>query len=172
MQSEDLRVIKVVIIGDACTGKSSLLLRAVDDMFSESYIATIGVDFKIRSDENNHLKLQIWDTAGQERFRTITSSYYKGASVFVVVFDVTKRATFDNVSTWLEQIKTYSDPAKNHPILLVGNKADLPNREVSLAEAEDFAQTHHMMYLDFSSKTGKSDEAFQKFAEAALKSLL
>ena len=172
MQSEDYRLVKVVIAGDAQTGKSSILTRTTKDEFQESYRPTIGVEFASKIHADNHLKLQIWDTAGQERYKSISAAYYKGASVFVVVFDVTKRATFDNVSTWLEQIKTYSDPAKNHPILLVGNKADLPNREVSLAEAEDFAQTHHMMYLDFSSKTGKSDEAFQKFAEAALKSLL
>ena len=173
MQSEDLRVVKLVIIGDAATGKSSLLLRAVDDMFSESYISTIGVDFKIRTDDSKLLKLQIWDTAGQERFRTITSSYYKGASVFVIVFDVTKRESFESVgSNWVEEIKKYADPQKSNPILLVGNKTDLNNREVSLAEAEAFALNHHMMYLDFSSKDGRCDEAFEKFAEVALKSLL
>ena len=173
MQSTDIHIVKVVIIGDAGTGKTSLLLRAADDVFSESYITTIGVDFKIRSDEASNIKLQIWDTAGQERFRTITTSYYKGAGVFIIVFDVTNRESFESVANnWIPQIKTLTDPAKACPILLVGNKADLPNRAVQLAEAENFAFNNHMMYLDFSSKDGKEAEVFEKFKEVALKSLL
>ena len=173
MQSTDIRVVKVVIIGDAGTGKTSLLLRAADNVFNASYITTIGIDFKIRFDEGSNIKLQIWDTAGQERFRTITSSYYKGADAFIIVFDLTNRESFESVANnWIPQIKTLSDPAKACPILLVGNKADLPNRAVQLAEAENFAFNNHMMYLDFSSKDGKEAEVFEKFKEAALKSLL
>ena len=173
MQSEDIRLVKVVINGDSKTGKSSLLARIVNDEFYDQHKPTIGVEFKTKTDQSKNLKLQIWDTAGQERFKSITAAYYRGAGVFVIVFDVTNRASFENVgSKWLEEIKAHTEPDKATSVLLVGNKTDLNNREVSLAEAEAFALNHHMMYLDFSSKDGRCDEAFEKFAEVALKSLL
>ena len=173
MDSAENKLIQVIIIGDECTGKSSLLLRAVDDMFNEVYEATIGIDFKYKVEEASRLKLQIWCPSNQEIFKPVVTKFYSKVQVFAIVFDVTQRETFNNATEkHLKEIDANRDPSQKRQILLVGNKADLPNREVSLAEAEDFAQTHHMMYLDFSSKTGKSDEAFQKFAEAALKSLL
>merc|ERR1712159_656276 len=94
---------KLLLIGDSGVGKSCLLFRFADDTYQESYISTIGVDFKIRTVEleGKTIKLQIWDTAGQERFRTITSSYYRGAHGIIVVYDVTDQESFNNVKTWL-----------------------------------------------------------------------
>ncbi|KAK1071653.1 ras GTPase, partial [Friedmanniomyces endolithicus] len=97
----DLRydyLFKLLLIGDSGVGKSCLLLRFADDTYTESYISTIGVDFKIRTIEldGKTVKLQIWDTAGQERFRTITSSYYRGAHCICVVYDVTDMDSFNN----------------------------------------------------------------------------
>mmetsp|Transcript_49208 Transcript_49208/g.71860 ORF Transcript_49208/g.71860 Transcript_49208/m.71860 type:complete len:109 (+) Transcript_49208:102-428(+) len=97
---------KLLLIGDSGVGKSCLLLRFADDTYTESYISTIGVDFKIRTitQDSKTVKLQIWDTAGQERFRTITSSYYRGAHGIIVVYDVTDMESFNNVKQWLHEI--------------------------------------------------------------------
>ena len=97
---------KLLLIGDSGVGKSCLLLRFADDTYTESYISTIGVDFKIRTIEldGKTIKLQIWDTAGQERFRTITSSYYRGAHGIIIVYDVTDRDSFDSVKYWMQEV--------------------------------------------------------------------
>jgi len=115
---------KLLLIGDSGVGKSCLLLRFTDDTYNDSYISTIGVDFKIRTIEieGKVIKLQIWDTAGQERFRTITSSYYRGAHGIIVVYDVTDQVTFNNVKQWMQEIQRYACDTVNR--LLVGNKVD------------------------------------------------
>jgi small GTP-binding protein len=128
---------KVLLIGDSGVGKSCLLLRFSDDTYTDSFISTIGVDFKIRTVEidGRTAKLQIWDTAGQERFRTITSSYYRGAHGIIVVYDVSDAESFSNVRTWLQEIEKYA--SDNVCRLLVGNKCDLAaNRQVEYATAK------------------------------------
>lgn len=132
---------KLLLIGDSGVGKSCLLLRFADDTYTESYISTIGVDFKIRTIEldGKTIKLQIWDTAGQERFRTITSSYYRGAHGIIVVYDVTDLDSFNNVKQWLQEIDRYACDNVNK--LLVGNKCDMSARKVvEYNTAKEFAE--------------------------------
>lgn len=158
---------KYILIGDSGVGKSCLLLQFTDKRFEGVHDITIGVEFgaRIITIENQEVKLQIWDTAGQESFRSITRSYYRGAVGALLVFDVTRRDTFDHVTTWLEDARTNC----NTPItvMLVGNKCDLENRrQVSRDEAQAFAASKGLVYLETSAKTSANvDEAFIKTAQ-------
>lgn len=142
-----------------------MLIRFTDDAFDEHIQSTIGVDFKVKHLElnNKRIKLTVWDTAGQERFRTLTSSYYRGAQGVVMVYDVTRRDSFDNLEHWLKEVKLYS-PNNGEGVvkLLVGNKIDLPDsndgdgeyeRQVDRAEAEEWARNQGMLFLEASAKT-------------------
>ena len=134
-------------------------LPAADDTYTESYISTIGVDFKIRTIEldGKTIKLQIWDTAGQERFRTITSSYYRGAHGIIIVYDITDRESFDNVKQWLNEIDKYA--CENVNKLLVGNKSDLDSkRQVDFDEAKAFADERGIPFLETSAKSATNVE--------------
>ncbi|KAJ2614821.1 ras GTPase [Coemansia sp. RSA 1365] len=156
---------KLLLIGDSGVGKSCLLLRFADDTYTESYISTIGVDFKIRTIEldGKTVKLQIWDTAGQERFRTITSSYYRGAHGIIVVYDVTDSETFGNVKQWLQEIDRYASEGVNK--LLVGNKSDL-ERSVDFTEASEFAESLSIPFLETSAKNSSNvEKAFMTMAK-------
>ncbi|KAH9300567.1 hypothetical protein KI387_012150, partial [Taxus chinensis] len=157
---------KLLLIGDSGVGKSCLLLRFADDSYLESYISTIGVDFKIRTVEQDGktIKLQIWDTAGQERFRTITSSYYRGAHGIIVVYDVTDLESFNNVKQWLNEIDRYASENVNK--LLVGNKCDLTaNRAVEYETAKAFADEIGIPFLETSAKNATNvEQAFMTMA--------
>jgi small GTP-binding protein len=157
---------KLLLIGDSGVGKSCLLLRFADDTYTESYISTIGVDFKIRTIEldGKTIKLQIWDTAGQERFRTITSSYYRGAHGIIVVYDITDQDTFHNVKQWLQEIDRYASENVNK--LLVGNKCDLtPKRVVEYQTAKEYADSLGIPFLETSAKSSTNvEQAFMTMA--------
>lgn len=157
---------KLLLIGDSGVGKSCLLLRFADDTYTESYISTIGVDFKIRTIEleGKTVKLQIWDTAGQERFRTITSSYYRGAHGIIVVYDVTDQDTFSNVKQWLDEIDRYA--CENVNKLLVGNKSDLTTKKVvDFSTAKEFADSLNIPFLETSAKNATNvEQAFLTMA--------
>mmetsp|Transcript_18903 Transcript_18903/g.46417 ORF Transcript_18903/g.46417 Transcript_18903/m.46417 type:complete len:206 (-) Transcript_18903:318-935(-) len=156
---------KLLLIGDSGVGKSCLLLRFADQTYTPNYISTIGVDFKIRTIDldGKTIKLQIWDTAGQERFRTITSSYYRGAHGIIVVYDVTDIDSFNNVKQWLSEIERYA--CENVNKLLVGNKCDMENKAVDYATAKQYADNLEIPFLETSAKTGDQVEtAFMKMA--------
>ena len=157
---------KLLLIGDSGVGKSCLLLRFADHTYTDSYISTIGVDFKIRTIDldGKTIKLQIWDTAGQERFRTITSSYYRGANGIIVVYDVTDMESFNNVRQWLNEIDKYACEGVSK--LLVGNKSDLVSKKVVEQEmAKDFADKLSIPFLETSAKSAENvEEAFLTMA--------
>ncbi|MCJ1345079.1 hypothetical protein MMC31_003284 [Peltigera leucophlebia] len=157
---------KLLLIGDSGVGKSCLLLRFADDTYTESYISTIGVDFKIRTIEldGKTVKLQIWDTAGQERFRTITSSYYRGAHGICVVYDVTDMDSFNNVKQWLQEIDRYATEGVNK--LLVGNKSDMTDKKVvEYTVAKEFADSLGIPFLETSAKNASNvEQAFLTMA--------
>jgi Ras-related protein Rab-1A len=142
-----------------------------DDAFTESYISTIGVDFRFRTVkiEKKTVKLQIWDTAGQERFRTITSAYYRGADGIIMVFDVTNNDSFDHVNDWLKEVNRYA--AEGTVKLLVGNKCDrTADRVVTEEQAKEFASELGIPYIETSAKSAKNvEEAFLTMAGQLIK---
>ncbi|TYH54447.1 hypothetical protein ES332_D09G169400v1 [Gossypium tomentosum] len=160
---------KILLIGDSSVGKSSMLLSFISAS-AEDLAPTIGVDFKVKllSVGGKRLKLTIWDTAGQEKFRTLTSSYYRGSQGIILVYDVTRRDTFTNLTdVWAKEVELYStnqDCVK----ILVGNKVDMDSeRAVSREEGIALAKELGSIFLECSAKTRKNVE--QCFEELALK---
>jgi Ras-related protein Rab-1A len=150
---------KILLIGDSGVGKSCLLLRFADDSWTDTHISTIGVDFKIKTlnIDGKTIKLQIWDTAGQERFRTITSSYYRGAQGIILVYDCTDQESFSNVKQWMGEIDRYA--CENVNKLLVGNKTDLVNEKVvDTATAKAFADSMVIPFIETSAKNATNVE--------------
>jgi len=153
---------KLLLIGNSSVGKSSLLVRFVDDIWEENFVPTIGVDFKLKTLEidGKKVKLQIWDTAGQERFKNITASYYRGGNGVLVVYDITDRDSFNNLNSWLIEIEKNAN--KNVFKLLIGNKNDLESeRKVSYNEGKEFADSNGMQFIETSAKT--SDKVYDAF---------
>ena len=148
---------KYIIIGDAAVGKSNLLLRYAHGQFKPEYQLTIGVEFGAKNVQirNKTYRIQIWDTAGQENFRSITRAYYKNSVCALVVYDISSRDSFNNVSTWIEDCKNQSP--KTITLVLVGNKCDLEEkRDVKKEEGEDLAEKHNMLFYETSALSGKN----------------
>jgi Ras-related protein Rab-8A len=146
--------IKLLMIGDSGVGKTCLLLRYANDNFSPTFITTIGIDFKIKNVDvdGTRIKLQIWDTAGQERFRTITTSYFRGAQGILLVYDVTDRRSFESIRNWISQIQQHADVHVNK--ILVGNKCDMTDEKVvSTEEGEKLAKEFGIPFWECSAKT-------------------
>jgi len=154
LEEDVLTTLKILIIGESGVGKSSLLLRFIEDRFDPDQATTIGVDFKTTklTIDGNTVKLAIWDTAGQERFRTLTPSYYRDAQGAILVYDVTDKNTFNKLEMWLNELDTYSTKS-NIVKMLVGNKIDRSNREVSREDGMRFAKRHATLFIESSVKT-------------------
>ncbi|EFJ22260.1 rab family GTPase [Selaginella moellendorffii] len=144
-------IFKVVLIGDSAVGKSNLLTRYARNEFNHNSKATIGVEFQTQSMRINgkEVKAQVWDTAGQERFRAVTSAYYRGALGALVVYDITRKQTFENISKWLDELRTYG--GSSVVTMLVGNKCDLTDiREVSVEEGKELAESENLFFMETS----------------------
>ena len=165
---------RYIIVGDSNVGKSCLLLQFTDNKFRQNHEATIGVEFGGKTIEinNKKIKIQIWDTAGQEIYQAITRGYYKGATGAFVVYDITRKETFEHVEKWLEDVRT--NASKDIQVILIGNKKDLESeRIISFDEGSALAEKHNILFLETSAKTSFNvKEAFVKSAEKILESIL
>ncbi|KZV21724.1 hypothetical protein F511_02882 [Dorcoceras hygrometricum] len=153
---------KAVLIGDSAVGKSNLLYRFAKDEFFLDSKPTIGVEFAYRSIKvgDKIIKAQIWDTAGQERFRAITSSYYRGALGALLVYDITRKSTFESLKKWLKELREFGGPEM--VVVLVGNKSDLlHSREVNLEDGRSLATLEQVSFMETSAKENLNvEEAF------------
>lgn len=144
-------IFKIVIVGDSGVGKTNILLRYLKNEFDTQTKATVGVEFGTKKTriENSSIKAQIWDTAGQERYRSITSAYYKGAHGALVVYDITRKSSFDSVEKWLSDLKNNGE--EKMVIMVIGNKCDMEtSRAVPIEEGEGKAQRNGVAFLETS----------------------
>lgn len=148
---------KILILGDSNSGKTSLLDRLVNNQFMNCYISTIGIDFNvktIRLDDQTKVKLQIWDSCGQERFRSLTRSYYRNSSAFIICYDITSLKSFENAKFWVSEIDKYVDDRDVFQIL-VGTKNDLDGlRQIKYEDGLNYA---HSIGIDFIETSAKND---------------
>ena len=159
-------LLKYIIIGDAAVGKSNLLLRFTQGDFKTEYQLTIGVEFGAKNLNigNKNFRLQIWDTAGQENYRSITRAYYKNSVCAILVYDISNRESFEHISNWIEDCLAQSP--KTVFMVLVGNKSDLDNRQVTYEEGKEMAEKSNLMFFETSAKTGDNvDKIFEESAK-------
>ena len=157
--------LKILILGDSSVGKTSLLLKYADGYFPTIYVATIGVEYKIKKININgaDINLQIWDTAGQERFRSITKNFMKGADGIMYVYDITQKSSFDNLKSWIRSSEESTEGFKK---LIAGNKSDLEiDRVIQKESLIKYCEDKNIKGLEVSAKTGsKVNEAFETLA--------
>ena len=154
---------KIVLIGDSFVGKTNIMSKYLMNEFHEDSKATVGVEFGAKKFdiEGKSVKAQIWDTAGQERYKSITTTYYKGAKGALIVYDITRKETFDSVDQWISELLNSGD--KNMTMLLIGNKCDLDNqRQVTKEQGEEKAKAFKVAFLETSASSGENlDVAYE-----------
>ncbi len=153
--------IQLIIVGESCVGKTSLLYKYTQGTFREQYLSTIGLEY-FTSEENingNNIKVKIWDTAGQEEYKSLTKNYFHNADGIIIVYDVSLKSSFDKVQEWVNSIYEYSE--KNIQKVLVGNKIDL-SREVSTEEGQKLAEMYEIPFFESSAKENIGINDFMK----------
>ena len=156
-------MVKVIIIGDSSVGKTTIMSKYLKNQFNEDSKATVGVEFgsKLFKINGHNIKAQIWDTAGQEKYKAITGAYYKGSKGAFVVYDITRKDTFESVDKWINDLKASGDPKLT--IIIIGNKCDLEHRrEVFMEQGEEKAKSFNCAFLETSAFSGDNiDKAFE-----------
>ena len=164
---------RFIIVGDMAVGKSCLLLQFTDHKFRHQHELTIGVEFggKTLEVKNKNIKIQIWDTAGQEAFQAITRTYYKGAVGALLVYDITRKDSFNHINKWLNEVK--ANGSKDIFCILIGNKKDLEDqRQVKYEEGKKLAEDNNLLFLETSAKTAENvQEAFTISTEKILEQI-
>ena len=170
MEKKDYNYLfKILILGDSFVGKTNMLKRFLQNEFDSNTKETVGVEFGSKNftlgEKGDIVKAQIWDTAGQERYRSVTKAYYKGAKGALLVFDITRKTTFENLDNWLIDLRTNAD--QDILIILIGNKSDLvESRVVTSEEAQTKAEQYNVAYLETSAKSGDNiSKAFTELIE-------
>ena len=167
MEENTEMIFKIILIGDTATGKTNILSKYINNKFETDSKATIGVElsFKTFNINNDKVTAQIWDTAGQERYKSMTKAYFKGALGALIVYDITKKSTFENIDKWILDLKSCADEKVS--IILIGNKCDLESsREISKEEGEKKAKTIEVAFLETSALKGDNIElAFKTLIE-------
>ena len=160
-EDDTCKIYKILLLGDSSVGKSCLLLRYCDEKFQDLHLATIGLDFRLKTiylENKKKIKVQIWDTAGQDRFLAITKNYYRGANGILLVFDVTSNSSFEHIKNWIEQIKEEAN--ERIIIYLVGNKIDCSNnRVISNEEGKKLSNEFGLKYFETSAKNNENVES-------------
>ena len=151
---------QLLIIGNSIVGKTSILTKYTLKTYNENYLATVGLDFFTKDEtiDNKLIRVKIWDTAGQERYKAITKCFFQRAQGIMIVYDVTNKKSFDDLKFWVESINLQSkltEDIENMPIILIGNKIDIPNRVISKDTALNYAKEHNFDYYETSAKTGE-----------------
>ena len=157
MEESDIPLYKILLLGDSTVGKTCFLLRYMDDSFLDLHMATIGLDYRLKTmilEDQKIVKVQLWDTAGQDKFRAITRNYYKGANGIILIFDVTNENSYENIKKWVNEIK--EEISENVEIVLIGNKIDnVKDRIISKEKGNKLAEEIGVKFFETSAKTGE-----------------
>ena len=151
---------QLLIIGNSIVGKTSILTKYTAGTYNENYLATVGLDFFTKDEiiDDKTIRIKIWDTAGQERYKAITKCFFQRAQGIIIVFDVTNKKSFDDLKIWIDSINSQSkltEDLENMPIIIIGNKIDIPKRVIDKETALNFAKEQNLDYYETSAKTGE-----------------
>ena len=165
MKTTDTELVyKILLLGDSEVGKSCFLMRYSDNIFVENYITTIGLDYKLKYvqlDSGETIKVQLWDTAGQDRYRTIAKNYYKGSHGILLLYDITKENSFENIREWVQNIR--EEVYEKAIIFLIGNKIDKKNeRKITTEQGQKLAAEYNLPFFEASAKSGENVEEIFK----------